>query len=196
MTEIDEFMKIRMQDKGYCHVQSGPGSESQKRAKRLCCEYNKTSPDEELKRNAILHELLGTCSDSFIIQPNFQCDYGLNIHIHGFTFINYNCCMLDTSPIHIGHMTFIAPGCVISCAGHAIHPRQLCHHLLCQFRNDAHYHFDFPIRMVLSRTACCTTEGFHGVVRPRSFARDRSGPVYKRAGDARCTAGKFTLHTG
>ena len=32
--------------------------------------------------------------------------------------------MLDTSPIHIGHMTFIAPGCVISCASHAIHPSQ------------------------------------------------------------------------
>ena len=71
-----------------------------------------------------MHELLGTCSESFFIQPNFQCDYGLNIHIHGFTFINYNCCLLDTSPIHIGHMTFIAPGCVISCASHAIHPLQ------------------------------------------------------------------------
>ena len=120
----DEFMKILKQDKGYCHVQKGPGSEEQKKAKRLCCEYNKTSPDDEIERKRILHELLGTCSESFFIQPNFQCDYGMNIHIHGFTFINYNCCLLDTSPIHIGHMTFIAPGCVISCASHAIHPLQ------------------------------------------------------------------------
>ena len=37
----DEFMKILKQDKGYCHVQKGPGSEEQKKAKRLCCEYNK-----------------------------------------------------------------------------------------------------------------------------------------------------------
>ena len=124
MVESDEFMKIRTQEKGYCHIQDGPGSELQVRAKRLCCEYNKTSPDEEKKRYEILHELLGTCPEAFVIQPAFQCDYGFNIHIHGFSFINYNCCLLDTSPIHIGHMTFIAPGCVISCAGHAIHPLQ------------------------------------------------------------------------
>ena len=47
----DEFMKILTQDKGYCHVQKGPGSEAQKKAKRLCCEYNKTSPDEEIEKN-------------------------------------------------------------------------------------------------------------------------------------------------
>ena len=33
--------------------------------------------------------------------PGFRCDYGFNIHTHGFAFINYNCVILDTSPVHI-----------------------------------------------------------------------------------------------
>lgn len=38
--------------------------------------------------------------------------------------MNYNCAFLDTSPINIGEGTFIAPGCVLACAGHAVHPDQ------------------------------------------------------------------------
>ena len=30
----------------------------------------------------------------------------------------------DTSPINVGKGTFIAPGCVLACAGHAVHPEQ------------------------------------------------------------------------
>ena len=33
----------------------------QRHAKRLCWEYNQTSPDEQEKRRKILQELLGTC---------------------------------------------------------------------------------------------------------------------------------------
>ena len=33
----------------------------QRRAKKLCWEYNQTSPDEQEKRREILWELLGTC---------------------------------------------------------------------------------------------------------------------------------------
>lgn len=42
----------------------------------------------------------------------------------GFVLVNYNCTFLDTSPITIGAGTMIAPGCVLACAGHAIHPAQ------------------------------------------------------------------------
>ena len=57
-----------------------------------------------------------------IIEPPFHCDYGFNIHFGGFAFINYNCSILDTSPVHIGENAFIAPGVCIACAGHAVHP--------------------------------------------------------------------------
>ena len=33
--------------------------------------------------------------------------------------INYNCVILDTSPVHIGENAFIAPGVCIACSGHS-----------------------------------------------------------------------------
>ena len=93
-------------------------------AQNLLWEFNNTRPDESEKRASILQKLFGTCSPMTFIEPNFKCDYGFNIHTHGFAFINYNCVMLDTSPINIGENTFIGPGTCLSCAGHPIYPSE------------------------------------------------------------------------
>ena len=94
------------------------------KTQNLLWEYNNTRPDENEKRSTILQELFGTCSPLTFIEPNFKCDYGFNIHTEGLTFINYNCVMLDTSPIHIGADVFIGPGTCLACAGHAIDPTE------------------------------------------------------------------------
>ncbi len=92
----------------------------QKRAKMLCWEYNRTSPDQGPRRAELLRELLGTCPPTAFIQPSFQCDYGFNIHVHGLMIMNHNCVILDTSPVHIGHGAFIGPGTVLACSGHSL----------------------------------------------------------------------------
>lgn len=99
----------------------------QRHAKRLCWEYNQTSPDEQEKRRKILQELLGTCHPMTAIEPSFHCDYGFNIHTYGLAVINYNCVILDTSPVHIGAGAFIAPGVCMACSGHSIDPEQRGH---------------------------------------------------------------------
>lgn len=99
-------------------------SEKQMQAKRLCWQYNRTSPDEQVKRREILQQLFGTCSPMTFIEPSFRCDYGFNIHTHGLTVINYNCVILDTSPVNIGAGAFIAPGVCLACSGHAIDAQQ------------------------------------------------------------------------
>ena len=96
----------------------------QARAKQLCWEYNRTAPNQPEQRRAILEQLLGTCHPMTGIEPDFHCDYGFNIHTHGLTVINYNCVILDTSPVHIGGGAFIAPGVCLACSGHAIDPEQ------------------------------------------------------------------------
>ena len=53
--------------------------------------------------------------------------YGFNIHTHGLAVINYNCVILDTSPVNIGAGAFIAPGVCLACSGHAIDPEQRSH---------------------------------------------------------------------
>lgn len=89
-------------------------------AKQLCWEFNQTAPKEAELKQAILTKLFGTYNIMAFIEPSFQCDYGFNIHFHGMAIINYNCVILDTSPVNIGAGVCIAPGVCITCAGHAI----------------------------------------------------------------------------
>lgn len=121
---MDEFYEMLTSGKKYVRYEDGKQPAYRQQGKLLCWEYNQTRPDETDRRMEILHKLLGSCPEFVMIQPPFQCDYGFNIHFHGFAVINFNCCILDTSPVHIGNGVFIAPGTVISCAGHAIHPEQ------------------------------------------------------------------------
>ena len=116
--DISQLMKTNTP---YCAKHGQIKPELQLRAKELVWEYNQTRPSEAQKRHAILKQLLGTCHELTFIEPSFRCDYGFNIHTHGFAFINYNCVMLDTSPINIGENAFIGPGTCLSCAGHPIY---------------------------------------------------------------------------
>lgn len=102
-------------------------NELQKKAKRLCQEYNQTGPDDGERRAAILKELFGDCHPLTFIEPSFRCDFGFNIHTTGVTVINYNCVILDTSPVTFGEHVLVGPGTVIACSGHAIDPWQRCH---------------------------------------------------------------------
>ena len=106
-----------------CGYENAP-AEAQRRAKQLCWAYNQTSPEDAEKRRTILRELLGTYHPLANIESDFRCDYGFNIHIHGLAVINYNCVILDTSPVHIGAGAFIAPGVCLACSGHSVDPEQ------------------------------------------------------------------------
>ncbi|MEE0016116.1 MAG: sugar O-acetyltransferase [Clostridia bacterium] len=119
-----DFTEIMKQKIDYCSRHTDMPMELQQKAKKLCWEYNRTSPEEKEERSQILKELLGTYNPLVFIEPSFRCDYGFNIHTKGFAFINYNCVILDTSPVNIGKGVFIAPGVCIACSGHAIHSSQ------------------------------------------------------------------------
>ncbi len=119
-----DILDIMKGSTGYASGYENTPVAQQRRAKRLCWEYNRTAPDEEEKRREILKQLLGTCGPMTGIEPDFHCDYGFNIHLHGLAVINYNCVILDTSPVHIGGGAFIAPGVCLACSGHSIDPEQ------------------------------------------------------------------------
>lgn len=97
-----DMLEIMKKEEAYCSDHRDMPGELQKKAKMLCWRYNQTSPEEGDARAEILRELLGTCHPLTFIEPSFRCDYGFNIHTHGLTVINYNCVILDTSPVHIG----------------------------------------------------------------------------------------------
>ena len=119
--KLDELMN---DPHGYTSAYDAIPSSLQRKAKLLCAQYNQTTVDDDEKRQSILQELLGTCHPLTFIEPSFHCDYGFNIHTHGLTIINYNVVILDTSRVELGENCFIAPGCVLACAGHALDASQ------------------------------------------------------------------------
>ncbi len=119
-----ELIDILKSDAPYCGYNFHLPQSLKENAAQLCWEYNQLPPGQEERRGEILGELFGTCHPKTIILPDFHCDYGFNIHTYGLAFINYNCVILDTSPVHIGANAFIAPGVCISCVSHAIDPEQ------------------------------------------------------------------------
>ena len=75
------------------------------KARALCSRLNarlEVTPDENRE---LFRELLGSGSESVIIQPPFFCDYGDNIHLGEKVFFNFNCVVLDVCPVHIGSFT-------------------------------------------------------------------------------------------
>lgn len=120
MNRIEEYLKS---EQGYAGQNRAIPGELKQKAQKLCWEYNQTPPDPQV-RAELLRRLLGTCHPLTFIEPSFRCDYGFNIHTHGLAVINYNCVILDTSPVHIGAGAFIAPGVCLACAGHALDPEQ------------------------------------------------------------------------
>lgn len=107
----------------YCYINEEMDI-AKRKAQNLVYEYNKTKPSEEERRREILKELLGTSTDMVYIEPAFHCDYGVNIHFKGMAFINYNCVMLDTAPIHIGEFAFIGPGTCFGCPTHSLNAKE------------------------------------------------------------------------
>lgn len=91
------------------------------RARKLAKKYNASSPSKIRKKTKLLHKMLGKCGDKCVIHPPFYCDYGYNIEVGENFFANYNCILLDINKITIGNNVMLAPGVIITTAGHPIH---------------------------------------------------------------------------
>lgn len=92
-------------------------------AKALCFQLNQTCPTQKKKRTAIIQQLLNSGDDAWVESP-FNCDYGYNIQTGTGFYANHGCTILDGAPITIGNNCLLAPGVVISTAGHPLDPTE------------------------------------------------------------------------
>ena len=90
---------------------------------KLCHQFNQLSPDDP-ERREILTKLFGERSDYVFVESGFQCVFGKNIHFQGMAMLNFNCTLLDSASITIGHLTLIGPGCSLICTNHSIDPEE------------------------------------------------------------------------
>lgn len=81
---------------------------------------NDCLPDngKELKR--LVKLLIPNQGKSCFVQPPFYCDYGTNIHLGKRVFFNFNCTVLDVTPVTIGDRTMIGPNVQLYTATHPL----------------------------------------------------------------------------
>jgi maltose O-acetyltransferase len=85
-------------------------------------QYNQLRPDEEEKMEELIRSILGKAGKEVHIEAPFHCDYGTNIEVGDYFFVNYNCVILDVGKVIIGDNVMFAPNVSIYTAGHPIHP--------------------------------------------------------------------------
>jgi maltose O-acetyltransferase len=88
------------------------------RARDLCQDLNATREAQIDERRRILKELFGTGGDTVWMQPPFYCDYGSNILLGERVFFNFNCVVLDVSPVRIGDYALFGPAVQVYTATH------------------------------------------------------------------------------
>ena len=88
-----------------------------------CARFNAINPSNYEEQLAAIKELFGSTGKNVYIQPNFNCDYGKNIHVGEDFLTNYNVTILDIAPVHIGDYVMIGPNTLISTVGHSASPK-------------------------------------------------------------------------
>lgn len=89
------------------------------RCQNLCRDYNQTREEETDERRKLLAEIFGKETDVYI-QPPFFCDYGSNVSLGKKVYFNYNCVVLDVTPVRIGDHVLFGPGVQIYAASHPL----------------------------------------------------------------------------
>lgn len=95
-------------------------------ARKMTERINKTSILRLKRRVKLFKKLFGSTGENIYIEPAFNCDYGVNIHVGENFYANYGCVILDVAEVRIGKNCFIAPQVGIYTATHPIHPAERC----------------------------------------------------------------------
>lgn len=95
-------------------------------AKEICWKANQLPPSQQQERISLLRTLFGSVAGEFLIEPDFWCDYGYNIHLGRDFYANHGLVILDTAPITIGDSVFIAPQVGLYAAGHPLDVERRC----------------------------------------------------------------------
>ncbi len=96
--------------------------EDRQRCRLLLLELNSGREDQPEVRKAILQQLIPDAAPDLWLQPPFYCDYGYNMKIGERVFFNFNCVVLDVSPVYIGNRTMFGPNVQIYTATHPLNP--------------------------------------------------------------------------
>jgi maltose O-acetyltransferase len=90
------------------------------RARALTKDYNNLVSTDNLRKQELLMDLLGSIGRNVNIDTPFFCDYGRHISIGHNVIININCTFVDCNTIQIGNNVMIASNVQIYTATHRV----------------------------------------------------------------------------
>ena len=83
-------------------------------ARLACAKYHSHPSAGNMKHITRLFKALG----SAVLEPGFQCDYGINIEVGQNFYANFQCVLLDAAPIVIGDNVLLGPSVHIYTSDH------------------------------------------------------------------------------
>ena len=86
--------------------------------------YNQLGQHDYSIRFEQLKTMLGQIGSKSVIEPPFYCDYGFNINIGHSFYMNFDCVILDVSPVIIGNNVMCGPKVQILTATHSINSQE------------------------------------------------------------------------
>ena len=86
----------------------------------MCKEFNDCNVRNLEEKKSILEKLFQKRIDTVLIEPNFYCDYGFNIHLGKNFYSNHNLVILDANKVEFGNNVFIGPNCGFYTSGHPL----------------------------------------------------------------------------
>jgi maltose O-acetyltransferase len=95
-------------------------AQERKRARALLRQLNVTHYGDEAAYKQIVAALLPNAAADIWLEPPFFCDYGYNIYTGENVFFNFNCVLLDVTPIRIGSNVLFGPNVQIYTATHPL----------------------------------------------------------------------------
>lgn len=61
------------------------------------------------KKEKLIRQLFGSAGVAPMVNPNFRCEFGRNIHVGDNFYANYDCVILDGAPVKIGDHVLFGP---------------------------------------------------------------------------------------
>lgn len=90
-----------------------------RQAKQLCRRLNEQGPDPFKAHQLVARQLFGSLGSCYI-EPDFWCDYGINIRIGARFYANHHCVILDAAPVQIGDDVMFGPAVQIYTVTHPL----------------------------------------------------------------------------
>lgn len=133
-----------MNDKQKMHSQAlyNPSDPEISKIQLACLEklydFNQTRPGEQIKRQALLHEMFAEIGEGCYLEPPFHSNFGgMHVHFGDGVYGNFNLTLVDDTHIYVGSRTMFGPNVTVATAGHPILP---------ELRSQG-YQYNAPVRI-------------------------------------------------